>query len=442
MKILMSAFSCGPGRGSEPGVGWNVALETARLGHDVVVLTQSMYRENIEREIAAGRLPPNLRFDIFMPGWLEKFRDAGLRLGFSSLIWQSVNVLWQFCALRHARRHYRQAGFDLVHHVTFAGIRHPTLLTRLGLPTVIGPLGGGDRAPMVLRKTFPWYDWCTELLRDAYNLALRVDPITRLAFRDAALIVLRTDASLIAVPPRYRNKVYIKAGLGIAEKVEATPVVRTPREAFRLIYAGELFYLKGVHLGLRALAAVRAQGLDATLTIVGDGRARRDLEKLALELGVSAHVTWHGWVLRQELLGMYGGHHAFLFPSLRDASPTVIVEAWAHGLPVICLDLGGPGKMVNETCGRVVPVAGRGESECVAGLAAEIMALSGNEALRLALSHGAIARYREFSWSRVVASLYDVIEDRLQRSPAIRVGLKRGRPVTAMPRTAVDADVG
>lgn len=418
MKILMSAFSCGPGRGSEPGVGWNVALETARLGHEVVVLTQTEFRASIERELAAGTLPATLRFDIFTPVWLERLRDAGLRRGLPSLTWQTVSLLWQFCALFHARRHYKHAGFDLIHHVTFAGIRHPTLLTRLGLPTVIGPLGGGDRAPMALRKSFPWSDWCTELLRDLYNCALRIDPITRSAFRGANLILLRTDASLVAVPPRYRNKVHVNVGTGIAEILETKVVSRMPGEPFRLLYAGNLFYLKGVHLGLRALARARAQGVDATLTIVGGGPARRELEKLARELGIAAQVIWRGEVPRQELLGMYGGHHAFLFPSLRDAAPTVIMEAWVHALPVICLAIGGPARMVDQTCGRIVPVANRGEDECVAGLAAEIVALAENEDLRLALSHGAIARSRGFSWSKVVAALYTEIENRLQRGGA------------------------
>ena len=134
MKILMSAFSCGPGLGSEPGVGWNMALETARLGHEVVVLTQTEFQADIERELAAGTLPANLRFDIYTPGWLERIRDTGLRWGFPSLTWHLVSVLWQFCALFHARGRYKQADFDLIHHVSFAGIRHPTLLTRLGLP--------------------------------------------------------------------------------------------------------------------------------------------------------------------------------------------------------------------------------------------------------------------------------------------------------------------
>jgi glycosyltransferase involved in cell wall biosynthesis len=418
VKILMSAFSCGPGRGSDPGIGWNMALETARLGHEVVVLTQTEFQADIERELAAGTLPANLHFDIFMPVWLERLRDAGLKRGLPSLTWHNVSVLWQFCALFHARRHYKQAGFDLIHHVSLSGIRHPTLLTRLGLPTVIGPLGGGETAPMALRKSFPWKDWCTDLLRDVHNWALRADPITRSAFRDAKLILLRTEESLVAVPPRYRNKVHINVGLGIAEIVDTKAVPRMSGESFRLLYAGRLLCWKGVHLAVRALASARAQGADATLTIVGEGPARRGLEKLARELGIAAHVIWRGEVSRQELLGMYGGHHAFLFPSLHDAGGTVILEAWAHGLPVICLALGGPGKMVDDACGRIVPVVNRSEDQCVAGLAAQIVALAANEGLRLALSRGAIMRYRECSWSKIVAALYTEIENRLQRGGA------------------------
>jgi hypothetical protein len=38
MKILISAYSCEPGMGSEPGVGWNIAREVAKY-HEVWVLT-------------------------------------------------------------------------------------------------------------------------------------------------------------------------------------------------------------------------------------------------------------------------------------------------------------------------------------------------------------------------------------------------------------------
>jgi len=423
VKVLMSAFSCGPGRGSEPGVGWNMAVEAARLGHEVVVLTQSEFAEDIERQVALGKLPPGLTFDIFMPPWLARARDFGLRHNQPALTWHVVSVLWQFCALMHVRRRYRSVRFDLVHHVTFAGIRHPTLLTMLKVPAVLGPLGGGDRVPFALRKSFPWKYWLVELARDLHNWSLRADPITRSAFRRARVIYLRTESALVAVPRRDRHKVRVRVGLGVADTVDAEPVPRADGEPLKLLYAGALLYLKGVHLALRALAQARDSGVDAVLTIAGDGPARSDYERLAKQLGLSQYVKFIGHLSREELLNTYRDNHALLFPSLRDAGGMVILEAFSQALPVICLGLGGPGKLVDETCGRVIDVTGLGETACAEALGAAIYALAKDDTLRLAIGHGAVARYDLFSWKRVVAEIYRDIGRQLEQQDAHHDGL-------------------
>jgi glycosyltransferase involved in cell wall biosynthesis len=398
-------------------VGWNVTVEVARLGHEVVVLTQSEFAADIRREIASGTLPPGLQFDIYMPRWLARLRDFGLRHGQPALTWHLTSLLWQFCALSHIKRHYREVRFDLIHHVTFAGIRHPTLLTFLNVPVVLGPLGGGDSIPYALRKSFPWKYWIVELLRDVHNWSLRADPMTRTAFHRAQMIFLRTEAAMIAVPPRDRHKARIRVGLGVADVATAEPTPRRPDEPLRLLYAGGLLYLKGVHLGLRALAHARSQGSDAVLTIVGDGPARADLERLTGRLGLTPHVTFVGHVTRQQLLHMYREHHALLFPSLRDAGGMVVLEAWSQALPVVCLGLGGPGMMVNETCGRVARATNRNEAQCAMELGQAIVALATDEQLRLSLSHGAIARYQHFSWREIVAGLYGEIVAQMQDTP-------------------------
>src|ERR1700686_5022098 len=48
LRILLSAYACEPGKGSEPGVGWHWAVEMARLGHRVTVLTRQNNRAGIE----------------------------------------------------------------------------------------------------------------------------------------------------------------------------------------------------------------------------------------------------------------------------------------------------------------------------------------------------------------------------------------------------------
>ena len=56
LKVLVSAYACRPGEGSEPGVGWNVVRELVEY-HDIWVLTRSDNRVSIESELTQHPLP-------------------------------------------------------------------------------------------------------------------------------------------------------------------------------------------------------------------------------------------------------------------------------------------------------------------------------------------------------------------------------------------------
>ena len=91
MKVLLSAFACSPGRGSEPGVGWGWATSLADIGHEVTVLTSSRFREPI---LAAN--PPGIEFHFidnpepsfgrFSPSWgmyesYLRWQERGIEAG-------------------------------------------------------------------------------------------------------------------------------------------------------------------------------------------------------------------------------------------------------------------------------------------------------------------------------------------------------------------------
>ncbi|MGL4395315.1 MAG: glycosyltransferase family 4 protein [Hyphomicrobium sp.] len=421
MKILLSAFSCGPGCGSEPGIGWNWALEAARQGHDVTVITQTEFQDRIEQEIASGNLPKSLRFDFFMPPLLAQMRDSGCRAGFETLTWQSVHLLWQIALLGYVRRTYANEAFDIVHHITLGGIRHPTRLGRLGIPLVLGPLGGGERAPLALRKSLPWGSWLKELARDAHTSLLALDPMTRRACADAVVIYAKTRQTADVLPRASRRKVNVRFELGTAPVARCQ---RTPRAAggpIRLMYAGQFVFWKGMHLGLRAVAEARARGHDVHLTMVGSGPDEPHFRRLADAHGIEDIVTWRGQVPYSEIGQMYAEHDALLFPSLHDSSGNVVLEALTRGLPVICLDLGGPAEMVTESCGRVVASVHSGEAMCVAGLADAIGELAQSPALCARLSEGALSRSRQFLWPLVVGGIYSDVEHRLKAKSAAEV---------------------
>jgi len=128
VKILISAFSCAPGRGSEPGLGWEVAAASAR-NNDVWVLLDAHNRPWIEQH-------PDARGDLH-----ARLVYVRLPWPFSylfSVSWRGYlyYALWQAVAFFKARRLHRRIGFELVHHVTYQNSWFPLGMGCLGIPFV------------------------------------------------------------------------------------------------------------------------------------------------------------------------------------------------------------------------------------------------------------------------------------------------------------------
>ena len=153
-------------------------------------------------------------------------------------------------------------------------------------------------------------------------------------------------------------------------------------------------------------------GVSTVFTIVGAGPAEKTLKALAAALGVTDAVRWVPWAPQSELHEHYYEHDVLLFPSLRDSGGMVVLEALAHGLPVVCADVGGPGVIVNERCGRVVRTAGLTRDEIVAALARVLLELSCDRVLLNKLGRAARTRAWEFDFHKVVTQLHPAMTDR------------------------------
>ncbi len=95
---------------------------------------------------------------------------------------------------------------------------------------------------------------------------------------------------------------------------------------------------------LQALALLPGE----RLTIVGDGPLRPELEALARELGLDGRVRFAGRVSDAELRRLYLGARVFVLPSSKEGFGIVYLEAWAHGLPVICSTEGAAPEVVRD----------------------------------------------------------------------------------------------
>jgi glycosyltransferase involved in cell wall biosynthesis len=405
LRILLSAYACEPDKGSEPGVGWHWALEIARLGHEVWVLT----RENNIPVLERALIPySDLRIHLVgydLPQWMRRWKKSGRGI----VLYYSM---WQRGAYRVARRLERANHFDLVHHITFGVYRQASLLGRLGVPLVLGPLGGGEKTPPLLLSSYPLRGILMELVRSFSNLLAGFSPTLRQAFKQASVILCKTKETLAEVPRAYRAKCLIMKEIGIEETLIMGAPTTSPHTP-RFLYVGRLLYWKGVHLALQALARVLKDSPDARLTIVGAGQDETWLREMADRLGIADAVEWMGGVPHEKVLNMYSEYTAFLFPSLHDSSGNVFMEALSQGLPVICLDCGGPGAMLPSACGFKIEVEGRSQQELVTGLSDAMQTIFTNSEVRAEMSAQALKASRENTWRHVVSSAYRNIQDTL-----------------------------
>jgi len=405
LKILLSAYACEPKRGSEPGVGWHWAIELSRLGHEVWVLTRANNRQATEASFLQCPKPANLHFLYYdLPAGARWWKKGGRGV-------HLYYLLWQWGAYRFAKQENKRNHFDLVHHVTFVSVRQPSFMGNLGIPFIFGPVAGGERAPWRLRLGYGLRGFLLDALRDFANLLVRVDPFMRRNFKQASKIYATSEQTRALIPQKYRHKVFVQLGIDIGEEMmnKSTPVkldrLEEKSKPLLVLYVGRFVYWKGMHLGLRAFAQLVASGVDARLTMVGKGPDKKRWQKLSAKLGIEGRIEWIPWVSREELSAIYAGHDIFLFPSLHDSGGMVVLEAMAHGLPVICLKLGGPGKIVNKSCGVVIETSYRTQNEIVKELASAFNFLI-NKQKYAQTSHGALHFSQRNQWISFLKSIY------------------------------------
>ncbi|HBB35727.1 MAG TPA: glycosyl transferase family 1 [Cyanobacteria bacterium UBA8803] len=388
MKLLLSAYACEPGVGSEPGKGWNMAREMAKY-HEVWVLTWSGRRPGIEMEIARNPVP-NLH--VIYYGW------PGDRLWRGGIGLYLHYYLWQIAAYFVARQLHREINFDLVHHISYASYWMPSFLPLLPVPFVWGPVGGGESAPKTFRPDFSWWGKAYELLRDLSQWLGEANPFVRLALQRSAVVLVPTEdtAQRLRSLGRQDVQVFLHTALP-EEEISCLGQYKLPESnPIRFISIGRLLHWKGFHLGLRAFAAAKLDG--AEYWIIGDGAESKRLQRLARDLGIASQVKFWGKLPRDETLRKLGECHVLVHPSLHDSGGTGCLEAMLAGRPVICLDLGGPAILIAQETGYKIPA--QDPERAVQDLAESMTRLALDPKLRVSLGQAAQKRGSEiFSWN-------------------------------------------
>ncbi|MDP1874538.1 glycosyltransferase, partial [Phenylobacterium sp.] len=125
----------------------------------------------------------------------------------------------------------------------------------------------------------------------------------------------------------------------------------TPEGVPLLLGMGRLHESKAHDVSLKALTQIP----DAWLWIAGAGALEDKLRAMAIALGVADRVRFLGW--RQDAAALYRAADVCLFPSRFEPLGNVVIQAWAHGLPVVAANSQGPGALIRDgKDGFLIPI--------------------------------------------------------------------------------------
>lgn len=179
-----------------------------------------------------------------------------------------------------------------------------------------------------------------------------------------------------------------------------------------ILHVARLEEVKGTEWLIRAFAGVATQHPQARLVIIGEGKLRKKLQKLAGETGVADRIMFLGARPHQEVLVWMQRAAMVVLPSVKTASGReeglglVLLEAAASGVPGIGTRVGGiPEGIAEGETGFLVP------ERDVESLSIAMGTLLANPPLRQRMGQAARNRVeRLFDMRRQTASLEDIYD--------------------------------
>ena len=355
MKVLLSAFSCEPGRGSEPEVGFRALFAAARR-HEVWALVSATGLPALEQALDGHPIRKRIRLVAIPVGADESTLSLP---SFHRRYWG-----WQRRAGKLGRDLDQQIDFDVVHHVTLSPLWTPVGVASIAKPLVWGPVGGTVDTPLRLFSQLGPTGMLEDVARAGIRRGLARAPWTRSAPRRAAVILAQNAQTARRLRSRSTPRVLSN---GTAVAIGGMPSRR--ERTSEIAFVGRLIGWKGPLLALRALRHVRHTG--AHLSFYGAGRDEPRLRRAARRWGLHERVSFTGWLPREDVLARVACAGVLLYPSLHDEAGLAVAEALTLGTPVVCLDHGGPAEVVShwpsELWTAVPPRGPAGTARALAG---------------------------------------------------------------------------
>jgi glycosyltransferase involved in cell wall biosynthesis len=162
------------------------------------------------------------------------------------------------------------------------------------------------------------------------------------------------------VDPAHWGKLHV-VHCGVDLRLFAPPAQERAPAVPEILTVGRAVPVKGQSLLVESLAELRTRGVEARLTIVGDGPQLAALRALAERLGVDEQVEFAGAVGQDEIRRFYERADVFALPSFAEGLPVVLMEAMSTGLPVVASRITGIPELVDEGVSGLLVTPGDGD---------------------------------------------------------------------------------
>lgn len=392
MKIgLCKSSLFGPISGADE-VMLNYAVHLRRAGHDVSVslLYSPTEGDQYLRRLKLNDVPVSTIIPrSYLLICLRLLRNLGSLLFFLYLVGRARHRLrdvWQVAVRWITRIHYQacrtflqRQRLDVLH--IFTPDAGAALMIRagheLGIPVLYHEMGTPHHMPMLtdhyryLEKVLPL---CTEVA--ALSPRLAAEWSLRFPFLDSVsvlpLIVEAGDHVESGEDPNSDDKIVF----GFAARMEEG---------------------KGPLVLLEAIDQLRRKGVRSVTRMAGKGPQYWDVKARARTLGLDGACelvpSYSNTVGRDTFMKSLD---VFVLPSLAEGTPNGVIEAMAHGLPIIATWVGGIPDIVNAECGILIPP---GDADA---LAEAMQRLARDPALRVAMGAAAKRRCEKLFSSQTV----------------------------------------
>lgn len=404
LKILINAYACSPGMGSEPGMAWNWVSNLAKFC-ELYIITEGEFRDKIEEVVPTLEQGKNMHF------YYNPVSEEIRKMCWNQGDWRFYKYYkeWQWKTYFLAKDICSKEKIDVLHQLNMIGFREPGYLWKLskenGVPFVWGPVDAKDKFPVayldgasIKTKLF------MRLKNFLTGIQLRYSERVLKAARQASVVFSASSNS------QHSFKKYIRIDSPLLNEtgcyVQEHPVTdKSKKETFDVLWVGKMDFRKQLALALQTMASIGNNKF--RLHIVGGGDSAF-YQQMAEGLGVADRCVWHGVVSHDEVQKLMQASDVFFFTSVAEGTPHVVLEAIGNNLPVVCFDTCGQGDAVNDKVGRKVALSNPAQS--AADFAQQLNDLEHDRNLLKQLSENCKQRQTELSWEEKARTMVEWYE--------------------------------